>query len=84
MRPAKVIQEVQIPAPDLQESDRSQSDSSSGPGNNPRDSSGDSGSNEGDNDDDNPLGDSVGDQFAIAPVLIEFNGVLEEQQFERI
>ena len=80
MRP-EVIQEVRIPAPDLQASDRSQSDSSSGPADNPSDSSGDSGGNESDDDDDDPSGISVGDQLAMAQVFIEFNGVLAEPQF---
>ena len=74
MRP-EVIQEVRIPAPDLQASDRSQSDSSSGPADNPSDSSGVSGGNETDNDDDDPSGVSVGDQLAMGQVFIEFNGV---------
>lgn len=74
MRP-EVIQEVRIPAPDLQASDRSQSDSSSGPADNPSDSSGDSGGNESDEDDDDPSGVSVGDQLAMGQVFIEFNGV---------
>ena len=80
MRP-EVIQEVRIPAPDLQASDWSQSDSSSGPADNPSDSSGDSGGNESDDDDDDPSGISVGDQLAMAQVFIEFNGVLAEPQF---
>ena len=60
MRP-EVIQEVRIPAPDLQASDWSQSDSSSGPADNPSDSSGDSGGNESDDDDDDPSGVSYRD-----------------------
>ena len=73
MRP-EAIQEVRIPAPDLQASDQSQSDSSSGPVDNPSDSSRGSGGNKSDDDDDDPSGISVGDKVAMAQVFIEFIG----------
>ena len=62
-----MIQEVRIPAPDLQASDRSLSDTSSGLGNNPSNTSaGDSGGNKSDNDDDNPSSASVGEQNTLS------------------